>query len=148
MQNGNLIRIPGAAVLALAGQLWAGGFYLSVEKPGTSPEARKIDAVLTIKAVGCHNPATAIVTAQAVGVVNGERRTIALKVTAMSEPGVFALARQWPGEGRWVIQLLGHNDGVATTSVLKAGPGGLDLKSWRGEMREFTAAEIEDMLRN
>jgi hypothetical protein len=134
--------------LALAGQLWAGGFYLSVENPGASPEARKVGAALTIKAVGCHDPANAKVTAQAIGMVNGELRTIPLKVTAMSEPGVFALARQWPSEGRWVIQLLGHNDGVVTSSLLRAGPAGVDLKSWRGEMREFTAAEIEDMLRN
>jgi hypothetical protein len=43
--------------------------------------------------------------------------------------------------------LLGHNDGVVTSSLVQAGPGGVDLKSWRGEMREFTDGEIEAMLR-
>jgi hypothetical protein len=147
MRNSNLIRLPGAAILALAGHLWAGGFYLQAGNPEASPEARKINAVQTIKAVGCHDPATAKVTAQAIGMVNGERRSIPLKVTAMSEPGTFALARQWPTKGRWVIQLVGHKDAVVTTALLRAGPAGIDLQSWKDEMREFTPAEIEAMLR-
>ena len=52
------IAMP-AAVLALAGQLWAGGFYLQLGNPEANPEARKLSAALLVKAVGCHDPALA-----------------------------------------------------------------------------------------
>ena len=147
MLNNNSVRIASLAALALAGRLWAGGFYLQAVRPTTS-EAQLAHAVLTIKAAGCHDPATAKVVATAIGMVNGQRREIPLKLVPLSEPGSFALSQQWPTEGRWVIQLVGHNDGALTTSVLRAGPDGIDLKSWKGEMREFKAAEIEAMLRD
>ena len=69
-----ILTIAGVA-LAAAGQLMAGGFWLQLGNPEASAEARKANAVVTIKAVGCHDPASAKVTATAVGMVNGERRT-------------------------------------------------------------------------
>src|SRR5579872_3318608 len=99
-----LNRLKMLAPLALAGQLFAGGFFLQLGNPEASPEALKAGAVLTVKATGCHNPATAKLTATAVGVVNGERREIPLKVTQLSEPGAFAISQQWPSEGKWVIR--------------------------------------------
>jgi hypothetical protein len=141
------MRITGAAILALAGQLWAGGFYLQAGNPAASPEARKMNAVLTVKAVGCHDPATAAVTAIAVGWVNGERRAIPLKVAALSEPGAFAIAQQWPQEGKWVIQLSGRNAVAVTTTLVTAGPGGVDWNGGKSEMRVFAAEEVDAMLR-
>ena len=66
------------AMAALAGQLFAGGFYLQLGNPEANPEAKKANAVLVIKATGCHDPATATLTATAVGVVNGKRQSIPL----------------------------------------------------------------------
>src|SRR4051794_986768 len=98
-----------AAVLALAGQLFAGGFYLTLGNPEASPLARKLNAVLTIQASGCHDPASAAITATAIGMVKGERREIPLKLEKMPTPGMYALAQQWPNEGRWVIKLTGKH---------------------------------------
>ena len=53
------------AGLALAGYLVAGGFWLQVCNPEASPEAQKANAVVTLKVAGCHDPATAKVTARA-----------------------------------------------------------------------------------
>ena len=69
----NVIRFAMPAVV-LAGQLLAGGFYLQLGNPDASEEARKANAVLTVKATGCHDPATATLTATAVGTVNGSGR--------------------------------------------------------------------------
>ena len=90
-------------MLACAGQMFAGGFWLQVGNPEANAAAGKMGAVVTIKAVGCHDPATAKVTATAVGVVNGERRTIPLELKPLAEPGAYALSQQWPREGKWVI---------------------------------------------
>lgn len=136
-----------AAILALAGQLFAGGFYLQLGNPEASPEAKKLNAVVTIKAAGCHDPALAKLTATAIGLVNGERREIPLKVQALSTPGMFALTQQWPKEGRWVIRLEANNGEQFTSSLVSAGPDGVDRYHDRADHRHFTAAEIDDMLR-
>jgi len=136
-----------AAALAVAGQLFAGGFYLVLGNPDASPEARKLSAVLTVKAAGCHDPAGAKLTATAIGIVNGERREIPLKLDALPAPGMFALAQQWPAEGRWVIRLVARNGEQFTNSLVSAGPNGVDRFHDKAGHREFTGADIDAMLK-
>lgn len=147
MRNTIVIATPVAAILALAGQLIAGGFFLQLGNPEASAEARKANAVITVKAAGCHDPATAKLTATAIGMVNGERRVIPLKVEALSEPGMFALARQWPKEGRWVIELVAKNGEQFTNTLVAASPEGVDRLHAKGDMRKFGDADVEAMLK-
>lgn len=146
---GNAISkaMAAAAVLALAGQLLAGGFHLVLGNPDASPAARGLNAVLTIQATGCHDPATAKVSAIAIGIVNGGRREIPLKLEALPVPGMFALRQQWPREGRWVIKLTARNGEQFTNSLIAAGPSGVDRLHDKANPREFTAAEVEAMLK-
>ena len=137
---------PALAVLALAGQLWAGGFFLTLGSPDSSPEARKLNAVLTIKMDGCHDPGAATVTATAIGMVNGERREIPLQLQAMTTPGMYALAQQWPKEGRWVLKLAARNGELFTNSLVTAAPNGIGTEAKRGP-REFTADDVSAMLK-
>jgi hypothetical protein len=146
MRNVTLLAMP--AALALAGQLFAGGFWLQLGNPEASPEARKQNAVLTVKAGGCHDPATASLTATATGVVNGARQVIDLKVIRLSEPGTFAIAQQWPNTGRWVIQLVATNGEQFTNTLVNAGPDGVDRLHARSEMKKFDGRAIEAMLSN
>lgn len=147
MRKMTLFAMPAAAILALAGQLLAGGFILQVGNPEASAEARKVHAVLTVKAAGCHDPAKATITATAIGTVNGQRREIPLKVEALSEPGMFAVAQQWPKEGRWVIQLVGHNEEMFTNTLVSAGPDGLDRLHAKAQMKAFSQGDVEAMLK-
>jgi hypothetical protein len=139
--------LPAVAAVAIAGQLWAGGFYLTLGNPEASPEARKLNAVLTIKAAGCHDPAAAKLTATAIGMVNGERREVPLKLDALATPGMYALTQQWPKEGRWVIKLTATNDELFTNSLVAAGPQGIDRYHNKEDHRAFTAADVDAMLR-
>ncbi len=139
---------PFTPVILLAGQLWAGGFYLQLGNPEASPEARKLNAVLTIKATGCHDPATARLSASAIGMVNGQRREIALTIAKLSEPGMFAISRQWPKEGKWVIKLEANNDaGQFTNSLVAAGPNGVDRYHDRAGTKPFADSDIDSMLK-
>lgn len=133
--------------LLLAYPLLAGGFFLQLGNPEASPEALKAGAVFTVKATGCHDPATARLTATAVGTVNGERREIPLKVTPLSEPGMFAISRQWPREGKWVIDLVARNDQQFTNTLVSAGPQGVDRTHAKYNMQQFTSADVEAMLK-
>jgi len=133
-------------MLACAGPMFAGGFWLQVGNPEANPVAGKMGAVATIKAVGCHDPATAKVTATATGVVNGERRTIPLELHPLGEPGAYGLAQQWPKEGKCVIQLVGRNGEQFTNTLIGAGPGGVDRGHSRLDMKAFAASDVEAML--
>ena len=134
-------------MLACAGQMFAGGFWLQLGNPEANAAAGKMGAVVTIKAVGCHDPASAKVTATAVGVVNGQRRTIPLELKPLGEPGAYALSQQWPREGKWVIQLVGKNDEQFTNTMVSAGPGGIDRLHARADMRAFAASDVDAMLK-
>src|SRR5262249_9782874 len=50
-----------------------------------------------------------VITAAAEGIINGHRKSIPLKLEVLSQQSTFALARQWPAEGRWVITVTASN---------------------------------------
>jgi len=131
----------------LATQLFAGGFFLQLGNPEASAEARKLGAVVTVKAAGCHDPATAKITATAIGVVNGQRRTVPLEVKPLSEPGMFAILGQWPREGKWVVELIGRNDSLYTNTLIASGPDGLDRLHAKADIKAFTQGDVDAMLR-
>ena len=151
MRNTIKIAAPLAAALTLAGQLFAGGFYLTLGNPDASPEAQKAGAVLTIKASGCGEPAKAVLKATAIGVVNGKRQEVPLTVKSLSEPGMFAVTQPWPKEGRWVIHVEGNEkiNGTPafTNTLVSAGPGGVDRYHAKSDMKKCAASEIDAMLR-
>jgi hypothetical protein len=130
----------------LAAPLFAGGFFLQLGNPEANAEAQRLHAAVLIKAAGCQDPAQATVTASAVGMVNGERRTIPLKLEKLSEPGTFALTQQWPREGKWVIEIVGKSDTRFTNTLVSAGPEGVDRLHAKLAMKPFTPAEVESML--
>ena len=131
---------------ALAGQLLAGGFYLQLGNPEASAEARNANAVLVIKAAGCHDPDGAEITATATGIVDGRQQTIALKVTKLHEAGTFAVTQQWPKTGKWAIEIAGKNAGMFTNTLVAAGPDGVDRLHAKFNMKPFTRADVESML--
>ena len=135
------------AGLALAGYLMAGGFWLQVGNPEASAEAQKANAAVTLKVAGCHDPALATVTATAVGLVNGERRSIPLQLTKLSGPGMYAVTQQWPKEGKWVIQAEARADGMFTNTLVSAGPKGVDHLRAKLEPKAFAKSDIDAMLR-
>jgi hypothetical protein len=59
--------------------------------------------------------------------VNGARRSITLRFDTTGRPNVFALRRQWPTEGTWLLRIalkqttaivtLDQNGGVASVRV-------------------------------
>jgi hypothetical protein len=130
-----------------AGWLMAGGFWLELGNPEASPEARKANAVFTVRAVGCHDPASANVTATAIGIVNGQKKTLPIELTKLSTPGMYAVSQQWPKEGKWVIQLVGKNGEQFTNSLVTAGPQGVDRLHAKADMHAFASQDIDALLR-
>lgn len=88
------------ATPALAGPPW-----IKIELGGNPYDQATRDAFLVVHAFHHGTPTAFPVSGTAEGIVNGERRTIPLTLTKTSREGAFALTRQWPTEGRWVLAL-------------------------------------------
>jgi len=80
--------------------------WLSIESPVNPYDATARGAVCLIHArVREGTPTLADLHGSAEGLVNGARRSVELRFDQTGSPGVFALRRQWPGEGTWVLRI-------------------------------------------
>ena len=97
------------------------------------------------------------VTGTAEGIVNGERRTVALQFTPTSREGAFALRKQWGDTGLWtlVITVTQHENDVAQ-ALVEIGTDGevtrVQVPTRVGERnftfpRQLSAQEIDAALR-
>jgi hypothetical protein len=108
MQHKTKIFVPLIA-LAAAMSLVAGGFALQLGKPSANPEAQAKNAVLVVRGYACAAPEKTTVSATAEGIVNGRRESIPLKLIPLSGESTYALTRQWPSSGKWVIAVVEAN---------------------------------------
>jgi hypothetical protein len=132
--------------LASAAALWAGGLFVVPGNPETNAEARAAKAVLTLKLAGCHEPQKALLTGTAVGIIDGHKQTFPLKIAALSEPGTYAVTRQWPEKGRWVLEFVAKDQGRITSTLVAAGPGGVERDTAKMGMHEPVPEEVAALL--
>jgi hypothetical protein len=116
-----------SAVLSLSA--FAGGFWLTLGNPDASPEAKALNAVVTVLPTGCHTPADAKLTATAEGFVNGRRTTLPIKLVALPKPGFYAVTRQWPAGGKWVIRVVADYNGAITSALIPVNAAGADRRA-------------------
>jgi hypothetical protein len=146
MRNLTQSLVVSALALASAVALWAGGLFVVPGNPDANAEARALKAVLTLMLAGCHEPQKALLTGTAVGVIDGRKQTIPLQIDPLSEPGTYALTRQWPDKGRWVLEFVAKDQGRITSTLVGAGPGGIERESAKMGMHEPLPEEVAAML--
>ncbi len=109
-------------VLAWGTNALAGGFQLEVQAPPESdPELQ--NAAMVVRTYGCRQPSDADVTASAEGLVAGKRQSVKLDLVATSK-GVYAINKQWPSEGHWVVTITGSYNGHTSSALVRLGPNG------------------------
>ena len=102
--------------------------WLSIETPVNPFDGSVRGAVCLVHAATHEGPADiSALSGTAEGLVSGARRSIPLKLDATSRPGVFAVRKQWPSEGAWVLRLtlfsttaivaLDRSDNVASVRI-------------------------------
>lgn len=135
--------------LALASQAFAGGFYLNLGTASASSEAKAQNAVLTVRVTGCNDAAKASVIGSAEGLIDGRRQSISLKLIPLSEPGMYAVQRQWATEGRWVLNFVANEGEASTAAIVPVGPTGAIEKNGAKYFprRAPASSEIEAALR-
>lgn len=108
-----------AASRAVAG----GEFFIRVEAPSAWKDPRIKDAALVIRAFACGEPTTARITASAEGLVDGKRQTVPLKVAPAAD-GIYAIKREWPARGDWVVAISAAQQGIVCSKLVDLGPDG------------------------
>jgi hypothetical protein len=128
--------------------LFAGGFYLELGSPAASSDPKAKGAVLVTRFTGCHEPEKGALEAVAVGMVKGQRQSLPLKLTPLALPGMYAIAQQWPLEGKWVVHLTGrhpqHN--VPTSLLVRVSGDTFERKDAKFMMRLATPEEVTALL--
>lgn len=132
-----------ATTLAAAVTLMAGGFVLQIGKPSANPEAQAKHAVLVVRGFACAEQEKTTVTGSAEGVVNGTRRSVALKLIPLSDRSTYAVTDQWPSEGKWVLAFTMTNPRFGQQSAIVRLEGG--TVDWAGISRLNRAPSKADL---
>jgi len=91
--------------------------WLSIEAPVNPFDADARGAVLLVHtAVREGRTSVADLSGSAEGLVRGARRSVPLRFDATSRPDVYAVRRQWPTDGTWLLRitLLRHTTALVT----------------------------------
>src|ERR687895_302195 len=111
----------GPSLEAAARPVSAGPPWISIEYPVNPFDRTTRGAHLLVHAYYHGTPIAYPVSGTAEGLVNGERRTITLRFETTSRTGVYALRRQWPSEGAWMLVISvtqGERDAAGVAQAL------------------------------
>jgi hypothetical protein len=133
-----------SAVTVLA---FAPAFTFSIGSPVASQDSRSKSAAFVFRTEGCAELATAQIHGTAEGLVQGARTSVALRLVAMSTPGVYAVYPSWPAQGDWVVSLNGTCGGSSAGALIPIGPAGFVRAASRFFSRPATASEIDTVLK-
>jgi hypothetical protein len=121
MPISSLRRAAGVALSSLVLTAAASSFgppWISIETPPNPFDAATRGAFLIVHTFH-HGEAVALgVTGTAEGIVSGARRSIPLAFDTTTHRGSYALRKQWPSEGLWMLVLrTGEGSGGVTALV-------------------------------
>ncbi len=135
-----LMQLAAAAAMMTLPAL-AGGFWLTVGNAEASTEAKAMNAVFTVLPSGCGEPANAKVTATAEGVVNGKRVSRTVQLNAV-RPGLYAVTKQWPAEGKWAVRVIAEYKGAETSVLVPVTGDTADRKAAKHQQGRPAETEI------
>ncbi len=125
--------------------------WLSIESPVNPYDATAGGAVLLVHTFLREGTGSlSDVTGSAEGVVNGTRRSIALRFERTAQPGIFALRRQWPSDGAWILRIVFHGTTalVALDSSGAVASARVPMRTTNGDRvpRAVSSADIDSTL--
>ena len=125
--------------------------WLSIESPVNPFDRDNSGALMLVHAETREGPSKlADLTATAQGLVGGVRRSMPVRLDATTRPGTFAVRKQWPSDGTWLVQItlysttalvvLDHDGNVASVRVPT------ELQKGNQIPRALAAKEIDSTL--
>ncbi len=129
--------------------LLAGALMVEIGNPASNPEALSKHAALVARTTACHSPEKTSMTATAEGIIDGQRRSIPLKLIPLSSPGTFAVTHEWPSAGTWAVKIVARNPeykDYATAALVRFAAGSGEWSSIKHYFHEPTDAEVAALL--
>ncbi len=136
----------GSVAFAAAVAAFPQAFAFAIGSPVAAMDSRSKLAAFVFRTEGCAESTTPQVGGTAEGLVQGRRRSVPLKLVAMSKPGVYAVYPTWPAEGDWVVSLTGTCARANAGALIPIGPSGFVRASSKFFSRPATPPEIETAL--
>ena len=101
-----------------------GASQISIELPANPLDPATRDAFLVVHTYHHAQVMLSPVTGRAIGMVDGQRRTIELSFSKTSIGGAYALRRTWPAKGTWVLAINTGGDEGGVTALVGIGADG------------------------
>jgi hypothetical protein len=125
--------------------------WISIESPVNPFDPSTRDAAFLVHAMmRGTTPQLSDLTASAEGIVDRVRHTVSVELEATSQPGTFAVRRQWPTDGAWlVVVTLARSTTAIVTLDAAGGVASVRVPRQPGDPRlprVPTAAEIDSTL--
>ena len=92
--------------------------WISIESPPNPHDRTTRDAFLVVRTYHHGDLVNQGLRGTAEGLVGGERRTVTLRFDNTSQPGVYALRRQWATEGRWALVVTTGTTGDGASALV------------------------------
>ena len=121
-----LVAAAPAPRIAAAAERLFGPPWISIEYPANPFDRANRGAYLYVHTFHHNDAVDGTLTASAEGIVGGARRSVALDVGKTSRAGTYALHRQWPAEGTWMLVITTRQGGLddGATALVDIGAGG------------------------
>lgn len=115
----------GATALTLAAAAPAfGPPWISIETPPNPYDAASRGAYLVVHTFHHGDLVASGVTGTAEGIVGGARKSIPLTFGNTSKPGSYALRKQWPDDGTWMLVINTGGQAQGVTALVDVGSTG------------------------
>ncbi len=144
MKTANGRPMRWAALFCFPALAWAQTFTFEIASPVAAQDFATKSAAFVFRTAGCTESPQ--VSASAEGVVEGSRRTLPLKVTQSTKPGVYSVFQQWTG-GHWIVVLKGSCGSAQAGAIVPIGPRGFVRADSKFLSHPATAAEVEAALK-
>lgn len=113
-----------AAALLLTAASSFGPPWISIETPANPYDAATRGAFLVVHTFHHGDVVASGVTGTAEGIVSGGRRSIPLAFDTTSHRGSYALKKQWPNDGVWMLVINTGGQAQGVTALVDIGAAG------------------------
>lgn len=142
-----MVRFGMLALLIAPALALAHPFVFVIGSPVASQDFHFKTAPFVFRTQGCTETAQPKISAAAEGMINGERRSVPLKVVKGTKPGVYGVFREWPAGGVWIVNLEGTCGSANASALVPVGSNGFIRESTKLLAHPATDAEIEASLK-
>ena len=127
-------------------EMLAQEFSIQIASPVAAQSYQMKRSAFVFRAVGCAAPTKPEVSAKAEGLIDGQRRSIRLKIMPAPAPAVFGIFREWPNEGVWIVNITGRCSSASASALVATDNNGFIRDSSAFFPRAATPTEIETSL--